>query len=51
MRRTEDQINGLKDLIDFMEIKGARMLEIGSYLGESARIFAESKKFSKKDEK
>jgi predicted O-methyltransferase YrrM len=47
MRRTEDQINGLKDLIDFMEIKGARMLEIGSYLGESARIFAESKKFSK----
>ena len=47
MRRTEDQIKGLNDLVDFINIKQGIMLEIGSYLGESARIFAESKSFFK----
>ena len=46
MRTTKEMTQGLKDLVNFCDLKEAKMLEIGSYLGESSRIFAESECFS-----
>ena len=46
MRAKENQIDGLKDLISFTNLSKAKMLEVGSYLGESSRIFAQSGRFS-----
>ena len=46
LRTQKHQREGLKSLIEFTGLKKAKMLEVGSYLGESARIFAESGRFS-----
>ena len=48
MRGSSHQISGLKDLIIWIgDVKNLTLVEIGSYRGESARIFLDSGKFSR----
>ena len=46
MRTQPHQKQGLIDLLNYCDLKSARMLEIGSYAGESTKIFLESKMFT-----
>ena len=44
MRNTSSMRNGLVDLIKFIPLENFNMVEIGSYAGESADLFASSPK-------
>lgn len=46
MRNKPHQKQGLIDLLNYCDFKSARMLEIGSYAGESTQIFLDSKMFA-----
>lgn len=45
MRPSTDQVFGLIDLVNFMNNEKMKMLEVGSYLGESSQIFLDTNKF------
>ena len=47
MRTQPHQKQGLLDLINYCNFKSATMLEIGSYAGESTKIFLDSSSFKK----
>ena len=44
MRKSATMRNGLVDLVKFLPLNDFNMVEVGSYAGESADIFAESPK-------
>lgn len=48
MRETQQQKQDLIDLLSEIAFNNLTLVEIGSYAGESAEIFAKSKKFKKK---
>jgi predicted O-methyltransferase YrrM len=45
MRPSNEQVLGLIDLVNFTELQNMKMLEVGSYLGESSQIFLNTNKF------
>jgi len=47
MRKRGNLRQGLLDLIDYIDLSSADMVEIGCYVGESTEIFAKSGKFKK----
>ena len=47
MRNSKESKRGLSDLVDFVNKKDLIMLEVGSYLGESAEIFLKTGSFYK----
>ena len=46
MRKTSSMRNGLVELINFIPLDKFNMVEIGSYAGESADMFASSPKIA-----
>jgi predicted O-methyltransferase YrrM len=47
MRKNESSRTGLRDLINYTNLTDAIMIEIGCYMGDSTKIFADSGKFTK----
>lgn len=47
MRAKESSKTGLQDMINHTNLTDASMIEIGCYMGDSTKIFAESGKFTK----
>lgn len=45
MRASQEHKQGLIDLVNFINKKNMKMLEVGSYLGESSKIFLDTDKF------
>lgn len=47
MRSKESSRIGLQDMINYTDLTNASMIEIGCYMGDSTKIFADSGKFTK----